>query len=269
MRRTSRVSSATASRESRYLELAGALLLRGDQVGLDVDRRIAMLSFASAASRSEYARPRAKCSTLYDRTRPRRDRDARARGRPASRSLRALRARQASRSRTVRRSKASRTSISRSSFGRGSAIGCAPRSPRTSCARSPATAATRRPRSTPCATRPMRGCAHRSSGARTTTIRSGSSRRPSGACSASSARAKGARDRGDVRPQLQHDQQPHARDLLRLRRAQPRRTRRGVRAARHSRRHQVGALRTPEESANRPLLVPRTATEPSPGGPLP
>ncbi len=36
--------------EARYVEFAGALLLRGDQVGLDVERRIAMLAFAVAAA---------------------------------------------------------------------------------------------------------------------------------------------------------------------------------------------------------------------------
>lgn len=55
--------------ESRYLELAGSLLLRGDQVGLDVDRRIAMLAFAAApAANPETAR---KVLALYERTRPR------------------------------------------------------------------------------------------------------------------------------------------------------------------------------------------------------
>ena len=56
--------------EGRYLELAGSLLLRGDQVGLDVDRRIAMLSFAAAvpAAKADTAR---KVLALYDRTKPR------------------------------------------------------------------------------------------------------------------------------------------------------------------------------------------------------
>ncbi len=55
--------------ESRYLELAGSLLLRGDQVGLDVDRRVAMLSFAAANANADAAR---KVLALYERTRPRR-----------------------------------------------------------------------------------------------------------------------------------------------------------------------------------------------------
>jgi len=57
--------------EARYLELAGSLLLRGDQVGLDVERRMAMLAFAGAApaANAETAR---KVLTLFDRTRPRR-----------------------------------------------------------------------------------------------------------------------------------------------------------------------------------------------------
>ena len=57
--------------ESRYLELAGTLLLRGDQVGLDLERRVAMLAFAATvpAANVETAR---KVLTLYERTRPRR-----------------------------------------------------------------------------------------------------------------------------------------------------------------------------------------------------
>jgi DNA-binding NarL/FixJ family response regulator len=56
--------------EGRYLELAGALLLRGDQVGLDVDRRNAMLSYVAASNvNPEIAR---KVFALYERTRPRR-----------------------------------------------------------------------------------------------------------------------------------------------------------------------------------------------------
>jgi DNA-binding CsgD family transcriptional regulator len=56
--------------ETRYLELAGALLLRGDQVNLDVDRRTAMLQFVAAvpSANAETAR---KVLTLYERTRPR------------------------------------------------------------------------------------------------------------------------------------------------------------------------------------------------------
>lgn len=56
--------------EARYFELAGALLLRGDQLGLDVDRRIAMLTFIAAvpAANADAAR---KVLTLYERTRPR------------------------------------------------------------------------------------------------------------------------------------------------------------------------------------------------------
>lgn len=57
--------------EGRYLDLAGALLLRGDQVDLDVERRIAMLSFAIVApvTRLETAQ---KVLVLYERTRARR-----------------------------------------------------------------------------------------------------------------------------------------------------------------------------------------------------
>ena len=56
--------------ESRYLQLAGALLLRGDQVGIDVERRVALLAFAAApAADLDTAR---KVLALYDRTRPRR-----------------------------------------------------------------------------------------------------------------------------------------------------------------------------------------------------
>jgi DNA-binding CsgD family transcriptional regulator len=56
--------------EARYFDLAAALLLRGDQLGLDVDRRIAMLTFIAAtpAANVESAR---KVLTLYERTRPR------------------------------------------------------------------------------------------------------------------------------------------------------------------------------------------------------
>lgn len=56
--------------EARYLELAGSLLLRGDQVALDVDRRIAMLAFIASASAANADAAR-KVLTLYDRTRPR------------------------------------------------------------------------------------------------------------------------------------------------------------------------------------------------------
>lgn len=56
---------------SRYLELAGALLLRGDQVGLDVDRRLVMLSFAVSVPTADVATAR-KVMALYDRTPPRR-----------------------------------------------------------------------------------------------------------------------------------------------------------------------------------------------------
>ena len=57
--------------ESRYLQLAGALLLRGDQVGIDVEHRVALLAFVAAAGADpETAR---KVLALYDRTRPRRN----------------------------------------------------------------------------------------------------------------------------------------------------------------------------------------------------
>ncbi|HEX3464289.1 MAG TPA: LuxR C-terminal-related transcriptional regulator [Candidatus Elarobacter sp.] len=55
--------------ERRYLELAGALLLRGDQVNLDGDRRMATLAYVGTvpAANVETAR---KVMTLYERTRP-------------------------------------------------------------------------------------------------------------------------------------------------------------------------------------------------------
>ena len=57
--------------ESRYLHLAGALLLRGDQVGIDVERHAALLSFVAApAADPDTVR---KVLTLYERTRPRRN----------------------------------------------------------------------------------------------------------------------------------------------------------------------------------------------------
>jgi DNA-binding CsgD family transcriptional regulator len=56
--------------EARYFELAAALLLRGDQLGLDVDRRIAMLMFIAAARVANVDSAR-KVLTLYERTRPR------------------------------------------------------------------------------------------------------------------------------------------------------------------------------------------------------
>ena len=56
--------------ETRYLELAGSLLLRGDQLALDVDRRIAMLAFIAAAPATNPDAAR-KVFTLYERTRPR------------------------------------------------------------------------------------------------------------------------------------------------------------------------------------------------------
>lgn len=56
---------------ARYLELAGALLLRGDQVDIDVDRRLVMLSFAVAVPVADVETAR-KVLALYDRTRPRR-----------------------------------------------------------------------------------------------------------------------------------------------------------------------------------------------------
>jgi DNA-binding CsgD family transcriptional regulator len=56
--------------EARYFELAGSLLLRGDQLALDVDRRIAMLAFIASASSADVDVAR-KVFTLYERTRPR------------------------------------------------------------------------------------------------------------------------------------------------------------------------------------------------------
>ncbi len=56
--------------EARYFELAGSLLLRGDQVALDVDRRTAMLAFIASAPPANADNAR-KVLTLYERTRPR------------------------------------------------------------------------------------------------------------------------------------------------------------------------------------------------------
>ncbi len=56
--------------EARYFELAGSLLLRGDQLALDVDRRIAMLAFIASAPPANVDAAR-KVFTLYERTRPR------------------------------------------------------------------------------------------------------------------------------------------------------------------------------------------------------
>lgn len=53
----------------RYLELAGALLLRGDQVDLDIDRRLVMLSFAAATPIANVEMA-VKVMVLYDRTQP-------------------------------------------------------------------------------------------------------------------------------------------------------------------------------------------------------
>ncbi|HEV2738292.1 MAG TPA: helix-turn-helix transcriptional regulator [Candidatus Elarobacter sp.] len=56
--------------EARYFELAGSLLLRGDQLALDVDRRIAMLAYIASAPPANLEAAR-KVITLYERTRPR------------------------------------------------------------------------------------------------------------------------------------------------------------------------------------------------------
>jgi DNA-binding CsgD family transcriptional regulator len=56
--------------EARYFELAGSLLLRGDQLALDADRRIAMLAFIASAPAGSVDAAR-KVLTLYERTRPR------------------------------------------------------------------------------------------------------------------------------------------------------------------------------------------------------
>jgi DNA-binding CsgD family transcriptional regulator len=53
----------------RYMELAGALLLRGDQVDLDVDRRLVMLSLA-VATPVVNIETAVKVMALYDRTQP-------------------------------------------------------------------------------------------------------------------------------------------------------------------------------------------------------
>ncbi|MBV8299119.1 MAG: helix-turn-helix transcriptional regulator [Candidatus Eremiobacteraeota bacterium] len=55
----------------RYLELAGALLLRGDQVDLDVDHRSALLAYAIAVPPENVETAR-RVLALYDRTSPRR-----------------------------------------------------------------------------------------------------------------------------------------------------------------------------------------------------
>ena len=57
--------------QKRYLELCGALLLRGDQVGLDVEHRIALLSFVAVASASQLDVAK-DVLALYDRSKPRR-----------------------------------------------------------------------------------------------------------------------------------------------------------------------------------------------------
>jgi DNA-binding CsgD family transcriptional regulator len=56
---------------ARYLDLAGTLLLRGDQVGLDVDHRPALLAYAIAAPPAKVETAR-RVLALYDRTSPRR-----------------------------------------------------------------------------------------------------------------------------------------------------------------------------------------------------
>jgi len=57
--------------ESRYITLAGALLLRGDQVALDVERRTALLGFATAAG-ATHVETAQRVMTFYDRSKPRR-----------------------------------------------------------------------------------------------------------------------------------------------------------------------------------------------------
>lgn len=57
--------------EARYLDFAGALLLRGDQVALDVERRVAMLNFIVVAPANTVEAAR-KVMTLYERSRARR-----------------------------------------------------------------------------------------------------------------------------------------------------------------------------------------------------
>lgn len=54
----------------RQLDLAAALLLRGDQVNLDVERRMSLLSFASFADREHHAQAQ-EAMTLYTRSAPR------------------------------------------------------------------------------------------------------------------------------------------------------------------------------------------------------
>ncbi len=56
--------------ERRYLQLASSLLLRGDQVGLDYEQRIAMLELAASVPRADVQTAR-QVLTLYERTAPR------------------------------------------------------------------------------------------------------------------------------------------------------------------------------------------------------
>ncbi len=56
--------------ERRYLAIAGSLLLRGDQVELDVEQRMAMLAFSASVPAVNVAAAR-DVLTLYERTRPR------------------------------------------------------------------------------------------------------------------------------------------------------------------------------------------------------
>jgi len=57
--------------ESRYVTLAGALLLRDDEDALDIERRTALLGFATAAGPAHLETAR-RIMTLYDRSKPRR-----------------------------------------------------------------------------------------------------------------------------------------------------------------------------------------------------
>jgi DNA-binding CsgD family transcriptional regulator len=57
--------------QARYLDLCGALLLRGDQVALDVERRIGLLSFVAVASEAQGDAAK-RVLALYDRSRPKR-----------------------------------------------------------------------------------------------------------------------------------------------------------------------------------------------------
>ena len=156
--------------EARYFELAGALLLRGDQLGLDVDRRIAMLTFIAAAPAASVDAAR-KVLTLYERTRPRKTEVLALEGdrRVESLELYARGKLALAEGRTpqgVGELEKALDLWSRLTYR------CARRLPRTRCVRRRATRATPPSRSKRCATHRTRGCAPRSNAARMPTTRS-------------------------------------------------------------------------------------------------